>query len=431
MRLDIVILPSKSLSEKIGKQNKALEKDAPLVFSVDNKKLFPHITLYHVSVKKENLDQIYQKVQVIAQSTSPFKLLSRRINSEDGVFVLDLKNNSQIYRLHEQVVESLASLRQRSWRNYKGLTGIRKKLVNKYGHRHILKFFRPHITLGKMKDKKNLKKILSQTKIPISSFVADNIAVTEVDNYSQVTRIIKKFKLEPTRLPSQAKFGGQVNRRATSTPKSIRDLQEAVKILKAGGIVVYPTDTSYGLAVDATNVDAVKKLYQLKGRNFKKPIHVIAPLGKSSHTPVYGRKWLDRIVRINPQAKKLIKEFWPGPLTLVLPLKAKWKSWQMLSAGTKNLGIRYPAHKIAQALVESFGKPITTTSANISGKSDTYSVEEVKQQFTKLRLSTDITFLDGGKLPKQQPSTVISLIKDVKILRAGPISRKQILKALK
>ena len=197
---------------------------------------------------------------------------------------------------------------------------------------------------------------------------------------------------------------------------------QSVRILKRGGIVVYPTDTAYGLAVDATNAKAVKKLYQLKGRNFKKPIHVIV-----------FRDYCNTVVYCSKAAKKLIEKFWPGPLTIVLPLKAKGKSWKMLSGGTGTIGIRYPAHKTAGRLVEALGKPITTTSANVSGGSDSYSISQVKKQLKKVisRYSTNIYFLDGGKLSKTKPSTVVSLVGRVKILREGPISKKQIEKALK
>ncbi|MBI4363534.1 MAG: threonylcarbamoyl-AMP synthase [Candidatus Doudnabacteria bacterium] len=202
-------------------------------------------------------------------------------------------------------------------------------------------------------------------------------------------------------------------------------ISEAVKILKTGGIVVYPTDTAYGLAVDATNEKAVRKLYRVKGREFKKPIHVIVPT-KYCNTVTYYSK----IVRLNSLAEKLIRKFWPGPLTVVLPLKGRGKSWQILSAGTKTIGIRYPANLMAQALVEPFKRPITTTSANIAGKPDCYSTAEVKKQFAKFKYKPDF-YLDGGKLPKRPPSTVVSLVGHVKILRQGPISEKEIKKALR
>jgi L-threonylcarbamoyladenylate synthase len=196
----------------------------------------------------------------------------------------------------------------------------------------------------------------------------------------------------------------------------VKQIDKAVEVLKKGGVVVYPTDTAYGLAVDATNLAAVKKLYRLKGRDFKKPIHVIVP----------DRASLIQIASLDPQATKLIKKFWPGPLTLVLPLKAKGTSWQILSTGTKTIGVRYPDHPTALGLVKTFGKPTTTTSANISSQPNTYSITEIKKQFAKSRLKPDF-YLDGGRLRITKPSTVVSLAnKHVKILRQGPITEKQI-----
>jgi len=196
-------------------------------------------------------------------------------------------------------------------------------------------------------------------------------------------------------------------------------ISKATQILKSGGVVAYPTDTAYGLAVDATNLSAVKKLYALKGRDFKKPIHVIIP--PDFTVPYYS----------NSIAEKLIKQFWPGPLTIVLPLKAKGPSWQKLSAGTKTIGIRLPNNIIALALVKKFGKPVTTTSANVSGQANTYSIAEIKKQFAKSAIKPDF-YLDGGKLPKTLPSTVVLLAnKHVKILRVGPISETHIKRVLR
>jgi L-threonylcarbamoyladenylate synthase len=192
-------------------------------------------------------------------------------------------------------------------------------------------------------------------------------------------------------------------------------IQQAIKILRAGGAVVYPTDTAYGLAVDATNIKAVDNLYKLKGRTFNKPVHVIPPT----------KAWIEKIVKLNTQAKKLIEELMPGPLTLVLPLKAKAKSFKTLSAGTTTLGIRRPKNKTALDLAMEFGKPITTTSANVTGEPNCYSIAEVKKQFANSKLKPDF-YLDGGKLKKTKPSTVVSLLKDVKILREGPITEIQI-----
>jgi len=199
-----------------------------------------------------------------------------------------------------------------------------------------------------------------------------------------------------------------------------KNLVAAVKILKAGGSVVYPTDTAYGLAVDATNVKAVHKLYKLKGRNFKKPVHVIPP----------SRGSLAKLIKLTPAAEALIDSLMPGPLTLVLPLKAKGKSWTMLSAKTRTLGIRRPKNKMALDLAWALGRPITTTSANVSDKPNCYSVGEVQKQFNNSKLKPDF-YLDGGKLKKTKPSTVVLVGKEyVRILRQGPVSEKQIYQVL-
>lgn len=200
-----------------------------------------------------------------------------------------------------------------------------------------------------------------------------------------------------------------------------KNIVEAVKVLRKGGVVAYPTDTAYGLAVDATNVVAVKKLYRLKGRDFNKPVHVIPP----------SKVWIEKIVKLSPQAKLLIENLMPGPVTFVLPLKASGPSWKMLTASTKTMGIRRPKNKLALDLVFMFGKPITTTSANVSGQDNTYSVAQIQKQFAKAQYKPDF-YLDGGKLKKTKPSTVVWLTNNhVKILRQGPVSEKEIKRVLK
>ena len=196
----------------------------------------------------------------------------------------------------------------------------------------------------------------------------------------------------------------------------MKQIEQAVNILKQGGVVAYPTDTAYGLAVDATNLKAVKKLYRLKGRDFNKPIHVIFP----------DTAWIKRVVKLNRQALVLMNNFLPGPLTLVLPLKATGNSWRKLSAGTKTLGLRLQDNALALSLVKTFGKPITTTSANVSGQDNCYSVPQIKKQFG----SAPIFYLDGGKLRKIPPSTVVLATDHVKILRSGPITETQIKEVL-
>jgi L-threonylcarbamoyladenylate synthase len=208
-----------------------------------------------------------------------------------------------------------------------------------------------------------------------------------------------------------------------------QNIKAAVKVLKSGGCVVFPTDTTYGLAVDALNLQAVKRVYRIKGRNFNKPIHVV--VGSLSQAK--------QLVSVNYQAKKLCKKFLPGALTIVLPIKyqsfsstdklgKKMLALRLLSAGLGSLGIRMPKNKIALDLVRKLNSPITATSANISGRPACYSAEEVIVQFKNRKYRPDI-ILDAGRLLKVKPSTVVACNgQSVKILRVGPVSSKQILK---
>jgi L-threonylcarbamoyladenylate synthase len=198
-------------------------------------------------------------------------------------------------------------------------------------------------------------------------------------------------------------------------------ITKATEVIRNGGVVAYPTDTAYGLGADATNVEAVKKLYELKGRNYTKPIHVIFPSFSE----------LNRVVVLTSITKKIIQKLFPGPLTVVVPLKKSSESWNLLSANTGTLGFRMPDHSLVRALVKALGRPITTTSANRSGRANGYSVKQVKNQFKKAKLKPDY-YLNGGKLKRNKPSTVVQIVGNkVKLLREGPISFDEIKNAIR
>ncbi|MDP3993948.1 MAG: L-threonylcarbamoyladenylate synthase [bacterium] len=201
-----------------------------------------------------------------------------------------------------------------------------------------------------------------------------------------------------------------------------KGIELAVKYLKAGKAVVYPTDTAYGLGVDATNVQAVRRLYKIKGRSFKKPVHVIVP----NFTIV------KRLAMLNKPSRKLFKKFFPGPLTIVLELRIRnRKYWKMLSAETGTIGIRMSDNRIALALVKKFGKPITATSANISGGKTPYAIRDAAVQFERGKYQPDL-YIDAGKLPKVKPSTIVKVSNNkIKVLRKGPLSLRQIQQAIK
>lgn len=193
-------------------------------------------------------------------------------------------------------------------------------------------------------------------------------------------------------------------------------IHACVKSLKQGLVIAYPTDTSYGLAVDATNLKAIKKLYKVKGRDFKKAVSVIAP------SPDFTKK----IGEWGSVESRLAKKFWPGALTIAIELRSKNKELRVLSAKSGYLAVRVPKSDIALDLAHQLGSPITATSANVAGMPDCYSAESIVKQYKNLKLKPDI-IINVGKLPKKKPSTLVKVSGDeIEIIRRGPISEKQI-----
>ena len=198
-------------------------------------------------------------------------------------------------------------------------------------------------------------------------------------------------------------------------------IHACVFALKQGKVVAYPTDTSYALAVDASNISAIKNLYKVKGRDFKKAVSIVSP------SPAYSKK----IVKWDKVSSRLAKKFWPGAITLLQELRIKNKELRILTAGTNFLAIRVPKNIIALDLAHQLGHPITATSANVSGNNDCYSADEILAQYKNKKVKPDI-ILNAGKLPKHKPSTLVKINNNqIEILRAGPITKNQILKALK
>ncbi len=194
------------------------------------------------------------------------------------------------------------------------------------------------------------------------------------------------------------------------------DIAKISNALKLGQVVLFPTETVYTFAVDATREDCVKKVYELKGRDFSKPLHVV----------VDSLKTAEKYVDINPEAIKLSEKFLPGPLTLVLPKKPGVLP-DMLTSNLPTLGIRMPNLKICLDLAKKFGKPYTTTSANISGGANTYSINDVLNQFDSEKLKMIDLVIDIGPLSNLLPSTLIDLtITPPQILREGPVTRSDI-----
>ena len=191
-----------------------------------------------------------------------------------------------------------------------------------------------------------------------------------------------------------------------------RAVEEAVERLRSGGLVVYPTETCYGLGAAVDDLRAVERVYRVKRRPFDRPLTVI----------VADVEMWSRYAYITPEASKLIRRFLPGPLTIIL-----WKKPTVPDlVNPDRIGARISSHPVAQALVERLGKPITATSANLHGGPNPYKVKEVCE-------GVDLV-LDYGELPRRPPSTIVDLtVKPPAVYRAypdGPFTREEVLKAL-
>ena len=189
-------------------------------------------------------------------------------------------------------------------------------------------------------------------------------------------------------------------------------IDKAAAALTRGEVIVYPTETLYGLGTNALDHKAVEQVYNLKGRDPAVPIPVI----------VADRAMLVSLTNdLSPLAERLIAVFWPGPLTLVLPSRPETPV--RLRNNTGGIGVRISSQPIATALVQRLGKPLTATSANPSGQPAARTVAEAESYFAgKVNV-----FVDGGPLSAQVGSTVVEVIGDrLKMIRDGEIDRTTI-----
>ncbi len=189
-------------------------------------------------------------------------------------------------------------------------------------------------------------------------------------------------------------------------------LHYAVDILIEGGIIVYPTDTFYGLGVKFDREDSLQKLYKIKQRPDEKALPLI----------IGSRDLLTHIVSsINDQAVSLMNRFWPGPLTLLLPAKEYLSGY--ITAGTNSVAVRIPGESFALRLAQYARFPITATSANPSGKLPAQDTETVVKYFG----DTIDLIIDGGPTKGTLPSTIVDVRgKNIEILREGAIKRELI-----
>ena len=178
-------------------------------------------------------------------------------------------------------------------------------------------------------------------------------------------------------------------------------LESSVRALREGGIVIYPTETSYGMGVDFENEAAKKKIYSVKGREEEKKLSVIVP----------DMEVIKNYVLVSRETEMLAEKFMPGPLTLVVKMKNS----------DDTLAFRIPSNDFALKLCREMKKPVTATSVNFSGESPLYEIKEVIDNFTG---KVDV-IVDAGDLEKNEPSSVYD-VENHELLREGKIKLKDL-----
>ncbi|KKB08691.1 L-threonylcarbamoyladenylate synthase [Devosia chinhatensis] len=196
------------------------------------------------------------------------------------------------------------------------------------------------------------------------------------------------------------------------TPSLQTEIEDAAARLKAGELVAFPTETVYGLGADATNVDAVLSIYQTKGRPRFNPLIIhCADLAMAER---YGQ--------FSPLARQLAEIFWPGPLSIVVPLRPGHGLADVATAGLDSVALRVPDHAVALELLRAAGRPLAAPSANPSGRLSPTSAAQVRLGF-----GDAVPVLDGGPCQSGVESTILAVDGDRLIqLRAGALARADI-----
>ncbi|HEX7018273.1 MAG TPA: L-threonylcarbamoyladenylate synthase [Patescibacteria group bacterium] len=172
-------------------------------------------------------------------------------------------------------------------------------------------------------------------------------------------------------------------------------IKQAIEVLNAGGLVIFPTETTYGAGVDATNQAAVDKLLAYKSRREGKPLSIAVPDQTSA----------EEYVELNDSARNLYARFLPGPVTVVS--KSKGQVAQGVASEFGTVGVRIPDYPLMLELLRAFGKPITATSANASNAKRPYSIEDIFDGLSGKQKNLIDFIIDAGELPHNEPSTVI------------------------
>ncbi len=187
-------------------------------------------------------------------------------------------------------------------------------------------------------------------------------------------------------------------------------IEKTAEVLKNGGLAVFPTETVYGIGVDAFNESAIRSLYEKKQRPFDKPLLM----------HISGIEMAEEVAYLDENARELIKRYSPGPLTLVV--KKKPSVPVIAVSGGETVGLRFPSNKIFIEIAKAFGKPIAATSANLSGFKSAVDAAELAE----VKDIADI-IIDGGACKLGLESTIVSLVSEKpKILRLGSFPKEKI-----
>lgn len=193
-----------------------------------------------------------------------------------------------------------------------------------------------------------------------------------------------------------------------------QDLHTICQTLKNGGVVACPTDTVYGLLADATNEKAVKKIREIKQRDAKKGMPIF----------VYSLKEAKAIADINEEQGRILQSLWPGKLTAILAVKKGVGIAPSALTDNNTIALRIPNHTLVREILKQYKKPLTGTSANLSGKESCRAAACVKEQF-ELKTSQPDMIIEGEELVYSEPSTIVDLTKKpYKMLRKGAEYKK-------
>jgi L-threonylcarbamoyladenylate synthase len=194
----------------------------------------------------------------------------------------------------------------------------------------------------------------------------------------------------------------------------MNEIERAAEVLRSGGLVIFPTETVYGVGCDATNAEAVARLFAAKGRPRFNPL--------IAHVPDLAAA--EREARLHPNARRLAERFWPGPLSIVAPRRAESTVAELACAGLATIALRAPSHPTARALMAAFGKPIAAPSANLSGRVSATTAAHAAEDLG----SAVGAVLDAGASPIGLESTIVSVDDSgaATLLRTGAITREAI-----